>query len=140
MYLSLPLPSTSTRPMTVTVVSGDGSALPMPLTVTVPKNGCCRDLHRALIVECGLASSEDLLLAEVIFLFIHSLFTFHAKSLFSSKQSLLLQVFENRIYRYLDGFDSISGIKNEDHLVAYRLPTNYKEFVRLEIMHRRTER
>lgn len=113
MYLSLPLPSTTTRTMTVTVFRCDGSGLPMPFTVTVPKNGSCRDLIRSLNVECGLSSSEDLLLAEV---------------------------FENRIYRYLDLFDSLSGIKNEDRLVAYRVPTNYKEFLRLEITHQKTGR
>lgn len=113
MYLSLPLPSTTTRTMTVTVFSGDGSSLPMPFTVTVPKNGSCRDLSRALSIACGLASSESLLLVEV---------------------------FENKIYRYLDFYDSLPGIRDEDRLVAYRLPTNYKEFMRLEIMHRRTER
>ena len=62
--------------MTVTVFSGDGSALPLPLTVTVPKNGSCRDLYRALNMECRLPSSEDLLLAEVIFL--HHYFIFPA--------------------------------------------------------------
>ncbi|XP_020247698.1 ubiquitin carboxyl-terminal hydrolase 9-like [Asparagus officinalis] len=113
MYLSLPLPSTTTRTMTVTVFSGVGSALPMPFTVTVPKNGTCRDLSRALNVACSLTSSEDLLLAEV---------------------------YKNRIYRYLDFFDSLSGIKNEECLVAYKLPANYKDFVRLEIMHQRIER
>ncbi|ONK55825.1 uncharacterized protein A4U43_C10F1360 [Asparagus officinalis] len=50
------------------------------------------------------------------------------------------EVYKNRIYRYLDFFDSLSGIKNEECLVAYKLPANYKDFVRLEIVHQRTER
>lgn len=65
MYLSLPLPSTVTRPMTVTVFYGDGSGLPMPYTVNVLKQGCCKDLSKALSTACCLNSDEILLLAEV---------------------------------------------------------------------------
>ncbi|XP_010908130.1 ubiquitin carboxyl-terminal hydrolase 9 [Elaeis guineensis] len=114
MYLSLPLPSTVTRMMTVTVFSGDGNALPMPFTVTVPKHGCCKDLSRALSTSCCLKSSEALLLAEV---------------------------YDHRIYRYLENpFESLSSIKDEEHIVAYRVPTNHDKLPRLEIMHRRTDR
>lgn len=127
--------------MTVTVLSGDGRCLPMPSTVTVPKNGNCRDLSQALTIECGLASSEDLLLAEVKFLnsFIACL-VFTAKTLEFYKQLFIMQVFENEIYKYLEFYDSLPSIKDEDRLVAYRLPTNYKELLRLEVMHRKTER
>lgn len=110
MYLSLPLPSKTTRSMTVCVFSGDGSSLPTPFTVDVPKTGTCRDLLQALCTTCNLPSSEDLLLAEV---------------------------FDNRIYRYLDFYESLSGIRDDDRLAAYKLPKNYKEFVRLEILHHR---
>ncbi|KAG1362698.1 Ubiquitin carboxyl-terminal hydrolase 10 [Cocos nucifera] len=114
MYLSLPLPSTVTRMMTVTVFSGDGSSLPMPFTVTLPKNGCCKDLIRALSTSCCLKSSEALLLAEV---------------------------YDHRIYRYLENpFESLSSIKDEEHIVAYRVTINHDKLLRLEIMHRRTDR
>nr|XP_019702095.2 ubiquitin carboxyl-terminal hydrolase 9-like isoform X2 [Elaeis guineensis] len=114
MYLSLPLPSTVTRMMTVTVFSGDGSSLPMPFTVTLPKNGCCKDLIRALSASCCLKSSEALLFAEV---------------------------YDHRIYRYLENpFESLSNIKDEEHIVAYRVPINHDKLLRLEIMHRRTDR
>ncbi|XP_008811872.2 ubiquitin carboxyl-terminal hydrolase 9-like [Phoenix dactylifera] len=114
MYLSLPLPSTVTRMMTVTVFSGDGSALPMPFTVTVPKHGCCKDLIRALSTSCCLKSSEALLLAEV---------------------------YDHRIYRYLENpFESLSSVKDEEHIVAYRVPINHDKLLRLEIMHRKTDR
>ncbi|KAL0904858.1 hypothetical protein M5K25_027016 [Dendrobium thyrsiflorum] len=112
MYLSLPLPSTFTRSMTITVFSGDGSALPMPFTVTVPKNGCCRDLVRALSIACCLGSSEALLVAEV---------------------------FDHRI-RYLENpFEALSNIKDDEHFVAYRLPANHEKLVKLEIVHFKAE-
>ncbi|XP_008800670.3 ubiquitin carboxyl-terminal hydrolase 9-like isoform X1 [Phoenix dactylifera] len=114
MYLSLPLPSTVTRMMTVTIFSGDGSSLPMPFTVTLPKNGCCKDLIRALSTSCCLKSSEALLLAEV---------------------------YDHRIYRYLENpFESLSSIKDEEHIVAYRVPITHDKLLRLEIMHRRTNK
>ncbi|XP_020575146.1 ubiquitin carboxyl-terminal hydrolase 9-like [Phalaenopsis equestris] len=112
MYLSLPLPSTLTRSMNVTVFSGDGSALPMPFTVTVPKNGCCRDLVRALSIACCLESSEALLVAEVL---------------------------DHRI-RYLENpFEALSNIKDEEHYVAYRLPANHEKLVKLELVHVKAE-
>ncbi|XP_062204947.1 ubiquitin carboxyl-terminal hydrolase 9-like isoform X2 [Phragmites australis] len=114
MYLSLPLPSTVTRMMTVTVFSGTGDALPMPYTVTVQKKGTCRDLAKALTDVCCLKSSETLLLAEV---------------------------YEHRIYRYLTNpLDPLYNIKDEDLLVAYKLPVGHEKLLRLEILHRKADR
>lgn len=114
MYLSLPLPSTVTRIITVTVFSGTGDALPMPYTVTVQKNGNCRDLTKALTDVCCLKCSETLLLAEV---------------------------YERRIYRYLTNpIEGLYNIKDEDVLVAYRLPVDHEQLLRLEILHRRADR
>ncbi|KAF8379919.1 hypothetical protein HHK36_027384 [Tetracentron sinense] len=110
MYLSLPLPSTATRTMTVTIFYGDGSALPMPYTVTLSKHGCYKDLSQALSAECCLKSDESLLLAEV---------------------------YDHRIYRYLESpSDALSLIKDDDHIVAYRLPKKQEGLTRLEIKHR----
>ncbi|XP_071919335.1 ubiquitin carboxyl-terminal hydrolase 9-like isoform X3 [Coffea arabica] len=110
MYLSLPLPSTATRTMTVTVFYGDGSGLPMPYTVTVLKHGCCKDLIQALGAACCLRTDEYLLLAEV---------------------------YEHRIYRYLENPSEVLGtIKDDEHIVAFRLPKNGAELTRLEIAHR----
>ncbi|KAL8539950.1 hypothetical protein ACS0TY_001525 [Phlomoides rotata] len=110
MYLSLPLPSTATRAMTITVFYGDGSSLPMPFTVTVLKQGCCKDLSHALSTECCLRSDEYLLLAEV---------------------------YEHRIYRYLENpSEPLANIKDDEHIVAYRLPKKDADLTRLEICHR----
>ncbi|KAK7278307.1 hypothetical protein RJT34_23333 [Clitoria ternatea] len=109
MYLSLPLPSTVTRMMTVTVFYCDGSGLPMPYTVTVLKHGCCRDLCRALGTECCLKSDEMLLLAEV---------------------------YEHKIYRYLENpLEPLNSIKDDEHIVAYRVKSGARK-MKLEIMHR----
>ncbi|XP_027367832.1 ubiquitin carboxyl-terminal hydrolase 10-like isoform X2 [Abrus precatorius] len=109
MYLSLPLPSTVTRTMTVTVFNCDGSALPMPYTATVLKHGCCRDLCQALGMACCLKSDEMLLLAEV---------------------------YEHKIYRYLENpLESLNSIKDDEHIVAYRLKSGGRK-TKLEIMHR----
>ncbi|KAJ0968755.1 hypothetical protein J5N97_021632 [Dioscorea zingiberensis] len=114
MYLSLPLPMTVTRKMTITVFTSDGSALPMPYTVTVPKNGRCKDLIQALSSACYLRSSEALLVAEV---------------------------HEHQIYRYMENMlEPLSGIKDEDRIVAYRLPSNYCELPKTEILHRSVEK
>lgn len=110
MYLSLPLPSTATRAMTITVFYGDGSGLPMPFTVTLLKQGCCKDLIHALGNECCLRSDEYLLLAEV---------------------------YEHRIYRYLENpSEPLANIKDEELIVAYRLPKKDADLTRLEICHR----
>lgn len=109
MYLSLPLPSTVIRTMSVTVFYCDGSGLPMPYTVNVLKHACCRDLGQALGTACCLKSDEMLLLAEV---------------------------YENKIYRYLDNpLESLTSIKDEEHIVAYRLKSGARK-TKLEIMHR----
>lgn len=110
MYLSLPLPSTATRSMTVTVFYGDGSGLPMPFTVTVLKQGCCNDLIQALGDAFCLRNDEYLLLAEV---------------------------YEHRIYRYLENpSEPLATIKDDEHIVAYRLPKREANLTRLEICHR----
>ncbi|KAE8683668.1 Ubiquitin carboxyl-terminal hydrolase 8 [Hibiscus syriacus] len=95
MYLSLPLPSTTSRTMTVTVISTDGTLPPFPLTITVPKSGKFEDLIQALSVACSLGANETLLVAEI---------------------------YNHRIIRYLEELaDSLSLIRDDDTLVAYRL-------------------
>eukprot|EP00268_Persea_americana_P027801 TRINITY_DN27076_c0_g1_i2.p1 TRINITY_DN27076_c0_g1~~TRINITY_DN27076_c0_g1_i2.p1 ORF type:complete len:926 (-),score=172.52 TRINITY_DN27076_c0_g1_i2:429-3206(-) len=109
MYLSLPLPSTTTRTMTITVLYGSGSALPRPYTVTVLKHGFCKDLIEALSTECCLKTVESILLAEV---------------------------YNHKIFRYLENpFESLSSIKDDEHIVAYILPKNHEKLPRLEILH-----
>ncbi|CAA6658446.1 unnamed protein product [Spirodela intermedia] len=111
MYLSLPLPSTTMRTMTVTVFSADGSAKPYPHTVTVPKHGKCRDIIDSLAVACSLKDDESLLLAEV---------------------------YNNRIIRYLDDLsDSISLVRDEDRLSAYRLVKDLNKGPIIVFMHQR---
>ncbi|CAL5430101.1 unnamed protein product [Camellia sinensis] len=111
MYLSLPLPST--RTMTVTVFYGDVSGLPTQYTVTVLKHGFCKDLRQALSTACCLRSDEILLLAEV---------------------------YEHRIYRYLESpLEPLRSIKDDEHIVAYRLPKR-AELTRLEICHQDLEK
>ncbi|KAG6405437.1 hypothetical protein SASPL_133026 [Salvia splendens] len=110
MYLSLPLPSIATRSMTVTVLYANGSSLPMPLTVNVLKQGNCKDLIQALGIACSLQSDEYLLLAEV---------------------------YENRIYRYVQSpSELLATIKDDEHIVAYRLPKRDTDLTRVEIYHR----
>lgn len=113
MYLSLPLPSTVTRSMTITVLYGDGGALPMPFTVSVLKHGCVKDLIQALSDGpdgCCLKSDEKLLLAEVD---------------------------DHHIHRYLDNpYEQLSSIKDDDHIVAYRVPKVPEKLTRLEIIFR----
>ncbi|CAB4310728.1 unnamed protein product [Prunus armeniaca] len=115
MYLSLPLPSTVTRSMTVTVVYGDGRGLPMPYTLTLIKDRCIKDLIAALGTACCLKSDESLMLAEV---------------------------YEHRIYRYLDNLsEPLSSIKNDDRIVAYRYSKEEAAFkTRLEIIYRWQEK
>ncbi|TYH40962.1 hypothetical protein ES332_D12G284000v1 [Gossypium tomentosum] len=114
MYLSLPLPSTITRTMTVTVFYGDGSRLPMPFTVSVLKNGFCKDLLLALGTACGLKSDESLMLAEV---------------------------YENKIYRYLEmPLEPLASIKDDEHIVAFRFQKKEIGKTRLVIFHRWQEK
>ncbi|XP_021900361.1 ubiquitin carboxyl-terminal hydrolase 9-like isoform X1 [Carica papaya] len=109
MYLSLPLPSMVTRSMTVTVFYGDGSHLPMPYTVTVPKHGLCKDLILALGTACCLNSDETLLLAEI---------------------------YDHRIYRYLENpVEPLNSIKDDEHIVAYRFHRKVVGKVKVEIYH-----
>ncbi|ERN11918.1 ubiquitin carboxyl-terminal hydrolase 5 [Amborella trichopoda] len=113
MYLSLPLPSTTTRTMTVMVFSSEGGTLPMPCTVTLPKQGKCKDLMQAIGNACSLKNGEKLLLAEI--------------------QSHL-------IHRFLeDPLISLSSIKDDDHLAAYKLPKYAKTATFLQLIHRRKE-
>lgn len=113
MYLSLPLQSTTTRTMTVTVFTCDGSALPTACTVTVPKHGRCRDLIQAINSACSLKNSEKLLLAEIR---------------------------NHLIHRFLeDPLMSLSTIKDDDHLAAYKIPKIEKKTVFLQLIHRREE-
>ncbi|PON61141.1 Ubiquitinyl hydrolase [Trema orientale] len=114
MYLSLPLPSTVTRPMTVTVFYGDGSGLPMPYTVNLLKQGCCKDLSEALSTACCLNTDEILLLAEI---------------------------YDHKIFRYLENpSEPLASIKEDDHIVAYRLSKKVAGRTRVEIIHRPHEK
>lgn len=114
MYLSLPLPSTVMRTMTVTMFYGDGSGLPMPYTVTVLKHGYCKDLSQALSTACCMRGDESLLLAEV---------------------------YEHRIHRYLvNPLEALASIKDDEHIVAYRLPKKGAGQIKLEIIHRVQEK
>ncbi|XP_062074713.1 ubiquitin carboxyl-terminal hydrolase 10-like isoform X2 [Humulus lupulus] len=114
MYLSLPLPSTATRQITVTVFYGDGSGLPMPYTVSLLKQGCCKDLSEQLSNACCLNADEILLLAEV---------------------------YEHKIFRYLENpSELLAPIKDDDHIVAYRLSKNVVGRSRVEIIHRPHEK
>ncbi|XP_078448386.1 ubiquitin carboxyl-terminal hydrolase 9-like [Wolffia australiana] len=114
MYLSLPLPSSVTRTITATVVYSDGSRLPIPTTVTVPKQGSCRDLLQAIGIACCLSQNEELILVEVL---------------------------NHRIHRYYERpLLPLTHIKDEDHLVAYRLPSKQEKSTRLEITHRKKDR
>ncbi|KAL6272418.1 hypothetical protein ACE6H2_023110 [Prunus campanulata] len=112
MYLSLPLQSTTTRTMMVTVFTCDGSALPSACTVTVPKQGRCRDLIQMLSNASSVRHSEKLLLVEIQ---------------------------HHMIQRFLeDPLISLSTIKDDDHLAAFKVPklanTKY-----LQLIHRRRE-
>ncbi|XWS50184.1 hypothetical protein CRYUN_Cryun12cG0067200 [Craigia yunnanensis] len=114
MYLSLPLPSTITRTMTVTVFYGDGSGFPMSYTVSVLKNGFCKDLLLALGTACCLKSDENLLLAEV---------------------------YENKIYRYLEmPLEPLISIKDDEHIVAFRFQKKGIGKTKLVIFHRWQEK
>ncbi|KAE9588677.1 putative ubiquitinyl hydrolase 1 [Lupinus albus] len=113
MYLSLPLQSTINRTMTVTVFACDGTTLPSPSTVTVPKQGRCRDLIQALSNACSLKHNERILLAEVR---------------------------NHLIHRFLeDPLISLSTIKDDDHLAAYKIPKIDKNTKYLQLIHRRRE-
>ncbi|KAL5726749.1 ubiquitinyl hydrolase 1 [Ranunculus cassubicifolius] len=113
MYLTLPLPSKVTRSMTVTVFSGNGSALPIPYTVKVLQNGTFKTLIEALSIECCLGIDETLMLAEV---------------------------YDHHIFKYLENpSDPLSHIKDEDYIVAYRLPKKQEGYTKLVIVHEQHE-
>ncbi|THU50526.1 hypothetical protein C4D60_Mb06t21150 [Musa balbisiana] len=110
MYLSLPLQSASSRTMTVVVFTSDGSALPTTCTVSVPKQGRCRDLIQALSNACSLKNGEKLLLAEI-----------HG----------------HMIHQFLeDPLILLSTIKDDDHLVAYKIAKVVKNPIYLQFVHR----
>lgn len=141
MYLSLPLPSTTTRTMTVTVFYGNGSALPLTYTVTVLKHGCCKDLVQALSTECCLKPDESILLAEVNFTnSVFSIFSVEVvlqlSSILSNQWLFTFQVYNHKIFRYLENpFESLSSIKDDEHIVAYILPKKHEKLPRLAILH-----
>ncbi|WCJ34160.1 Ubiquitin carboxyl-terminal hydrolase 8 [Euphorbia peplus] len=96
MYLSLPLPSTTMRTMTLTIISSNGDMLPSPVTVTVPKCGGLKDLTEAVSNACALRNDETLLVVEI---------------------------YKNKIFRFLEeASDALALIRDDDKLVAYRLP------------------
>ncbi|KAI3704209.1 hypothetical protein L1987_74424 [Smallanthus sonchifolius] len=114
MYLSLPLPSTSMRTMTLTIVPSDGKAQPTPVTVTVPKQGKFEDLVRALGITCSLSGDETLMVAEV---------------------------YNNHIIRFLgEPTDSLSLIRDDDRLVAYKLENNFEKFSRVVFVQQQMEK
>ncbi|XVF41010.1 hypothetical protein PTKIN_Ptkin01aG0246200 [Pterospermum kingtungense] len=113
MYLSLPLQFTTTRTMSITVFTCDGSALPSTCTVTVPKQGRCRDLIQALSNACSLKQTEEIKLVEIR---------------------------NHLIHRFLDdSVISLSTIKDDDHLAAYKIRKSTKGNVLLQLIHRRQE-
>ncbi|WOL15310.1 ubiquitin carboxyl-terminal hydrolase 8-like isoform X1 [Canna indica] len=113
MYLSLPLPSTTMRTMTITVFSTDDSMEPSTYTITVPKSGKLKDLIRALSIASSLRNDESLLIAEV---------------------------YANCIIRFLeDPLDSISLIRDEDRLAAYRLSKDAEKAPLVVFVHQRLE-
>ncbi|KAG9149373.1 hypothetical protein Leryth_003335 [Lithospermum erythrorhizon] len=114
MYLSLPLQPTTTRSMTVTVFTCDASALPTACTVSIPKHGRCRDLIQALSEACSLNHNEKLLLAEIR---------------------------GHVIHRFIeDPLVSISSIKDEAHLAAYKIPKLENNVKYLQLRHRQEVR
>ncbi|KAI3775974.1 hypothetical protein L1987_45734 [Smallanthus sonchifolius] len=114
MYLSLPLPSTSMRTMTLTIVPSDGNAQPTPVTVTVPKQGKFEDLVRALGITCSLGGDETLMVAEV---------------------------YNNHIIRFLgEPTDSLSLIRDDDRLVAYKLENSFEKFSRVVFVQQQMEK
>lgn len=113
MYLSLPLPSTSMRTMTLTVITTDGSAEPSSYTIHVPKNGKLDDLVKGLSTACCLRVDETLLIAEI---------------------------FNNRIIRFLEeSANTLSLIRDEDRLVAYRVPKDIPEAPQVVFTHQQRE-
>ncbi|EOY08526.1 Ubiquitin-specific protease 8 isoform 3 [Theobroma cacao] len=114
MYVTLPLPSTTMRTMTLTVFSTDGIMLPTPFTIAVPKCGRLKDLIDTLSVACSLRNDETLLVAEI---------------------------YKNQIFRLLDEpSDSLALIRDDDKLVAYRLPKVSETYPLVVFLHQQVER
>ncbi|KAF3971531.1 hypothetical protein CMV_004879 [Castanea mollissima] len=112
MYLSLPLPSTVMRTMTLTVMSSDGITLPSTYTITVPDCGKLTDLIVALSAACSLRDDETLLVAEV---------------------------YMNRILNWLEPSGSIALIRDDDKLVAYRLPKDCEKSPLVVFKHKKID-
>ncbi|XP_075637983.1 ubiquitin carboxyl-terminal hydrolase 8-like isoform X1 [Castanea sativa] len=112
MYLSLPLPSTVMRTMTLTVMSTDGITLPSTYTITVPDCGKLTDLIVALSAACSLRDDETLLVAEV---------------------------FMNRILNWLEPSGSIALIRDDDKLIAYRLPKDCEKSPLVVFKHKKID-
>ncbi|KAM3738102.1 hypothetical protein ACB098_09G108300 [Castanea mollissima] len=112
MYLSLPLPSTVMRTMTLTVLSSDGITLPSTYTITVPDCGKLTDLIVALSAACSLRDDETLLVAEV---------------------------YMNRILNWLEPSGSIALIRDDDKLVAYRLPKDCEKSPLVVFKHKKID-
>ncbi|CAI9776559.1 unnamed protein product [Fraxinus pennsylvanica] len=88
-------------------------ALPTACTVSVPKQGRCWNLIQALSNDCSLQLNEKLLLAEIR---------------------------GHLIYRFLeDPLISLSSIKDDDHLAAYKIPKDLKKTKFLQLIHCRGE-
>ncbi|CAN0847659.1 Ubiquitin carboxyl-terminal hydrolase 8 [Linum grandiflorum] len=114
MYLSLPLPSTTMRTMTLTVLGADGTCMPSPVTVTVPNGGQLKDLTDALSRACSLRSDETLLLAEI---------------------------YRNKVFSFFDDpAGSLALIRDDDTLVAYRLPKESEASPLVVFTHKRAEK
>ncbi|XP_065855904.1 ubiquitin carboxyl-terminal hydrolase 8-like isoform X2 [Euphorbia lathyris] len=109
MYLSLPLPSTTMRTMTLTIISTDGVMLPCPVTVTLPKYGRLKDLTEAVSSACALRNDETLLVVEI---------------------------YKEKIFRFLEEpSDALALIRDDDKLVAYRLPKDNEASPLVVFMH-----
>lgn len=149
------------RTMTLTVLNTSGNTEPSPYTITVPKYGKCDDLLQALGIACSLGADETLLVAEVYFsvlifrketlacvdvrlvttvyvgdyiLYFIYLFIF-ISDLYSSGQ-----IYNNRIIRYLEEpADSLSLIRDDDRLVAYRLAKDTEKVPLVVFMHQQME-
>nr|GEW36985.1 ubiquitin carboxyl-terminal hydrolase 5 isoform X1 [Tanacetum cinerariifolium] len=113
MHLSLPLQSTTTRKMSVTVFSCDGSAVPVTCTVTVLKQGRVRDLIQAVSGACALKQNEKVFIVEI-------------------RNHLIHRLLE-------DPLMSLSSIKDDEHLSAYKIPKSMKNTKFLQLVHRREE-
>ncbi|KAG8044697.1 hypothetical protein GUJ93_ZPchr0074g33539, partial [Zizania palustris] len=53
---------------------------------------------------------------------------------------LLAEVYDHRIYRYWNLLEQLNQIKDEDKLVAYKLPVGSENLLRVEILHRLVDR